>query len=115
MSYLEIRIRRPARCGRAGGEELAPPVAAMELYRRFNKFEPAAVLRLTSRRRMPAVLVRLGELRGLIYRSDKWNPGRPRTYIHFMDDPPILASDPCGRQLYVLGGSYRITDRGIEG
>ncbi len=38
-----------------------------------------------------------------------------RTYIHFMDDPPRLLCDADGRQLYVLGGSYRITQRGIEG
>ena len=38
-----------------------------------------------------------------------------RTYIHFMDTPPILASDPAGHQLYVVGGNYRVTDRGIEG
>ena len=38
-----------------------------------------------------------------------------RTYIHFMDDPPRLLCDARGRQLYVQGGSYRITQRGIEG
>jgi hypothetical protein len=32
-----------------------------------------------------------------------------------MDTPPILASDPAGRQLFILGGNYRVTERGIEG
>ena len=58
-------------------------------------------------------LVDLGALRGVIYTRD--HGGIKRTYIHFMDDPPRLACDPDGRQLYVLGGSYRITRRGIEG
>ena len=37
---------------------------------------------------MPKVLVNLGELRGLIYSSDKEQCGRPRTFIHFMETPP---------------------------
>jgi hypothetical protein len=59
--------------------------------------------------------VQLGELVGLIYRSDKWQRGDPRTYIHVLRDPPRLVSDIDGRQLFLLGGSYRVTARGIEG
>jgi hypothetical protein len=55
----------------------------------------------------------MGALRGLVYSKD--HGGTKRTYIHFMDDPPRLMCDPDGRQLYVLGGSYRVTQRGIEG
>ena len=51
----------------------------------------------------------MGALRGLVYSKD--TEGQ-RTYIHFMDDPPQLMCDADGRQLYVLGGSYRITQRG---
>lgn len=116
MSYVEVRIRGRAWFTRgAGAGDECPRDSAIQLYRRFNSFEPCEVLRLTYRRQIPRVLVHLGELRGLIYRSDKWQRGRPRTYVHFMEDPPILASDPRGRQLYVLGGSYRVTERGIEG
>ena len=64
---------------------------------------------------MPAVVVQLGELIGLIYRSDKWQAGSPRTFIHIMEDPPRLFCDPPGTQLYVVGGSYRVSARGIEG
>lgn len=64
---------------------------------------------------MPPVVVELGELAGLIYRSDKWQPGQPRTYIHFMEEPPRLVSNIDGTQLYLVGGSYRVTPRGIEG
>lgn len=63
---------------------------------------------------MPPVVVDLGELLAVVYRSSKW-VGYPRTYIHYMEDPPRLASDVEGRRLYVVGGSYRITARGIEG
>ena len=64
---------------------------------------------------MPRVVVQLGELMGVIYRSDKWNQGQPRTFIHFMDDPPRLVSNAAGTQLYIVGGRYRVTARGIEG
>jgi hypothetical protein len=64
---------------------------------------------------MPPVVVQLGELMGLIYRSDKHGPTQPSTYIHFMDVPPTLASSPDGTQLYIVGGNYRVTSRGIEG
>lgn len=60
-------------------------------------------------------VVELGELVGLIYRTDKWQPGRPRTYIHFMEDRPQLMSNLAGTQLYLVGGSYRLTRHGIEG
>lgn len=69
----------------------------------------------SAHRIIPPVVVRLGTLQGLIYRSDKWTPGFDRNYIHFMEDPPLLVCSPQGNQLYVLGGSYRISARGIEG
>jgi transglutaminase-like putative cysteine protease len=90
-------------------------VAGTQLYRRFNRFPPARVARLRHPRVMPPVVVELGKLTGLMYRSDKWQRGRPRTFIHFMDDPPRLVTDPAGTQLYVVGGRYRVTARGIEG
>jgi hypothetical protein len=64
---------------------------------------------------MPPVVVRLGELAGLIYSSDKWQHGQPRMYIHRLTTRPLLVSDVRGRQLYVVGGNYRVTARGIEG
>ena len=88
---------------------------AQELFERFHSFAPPKTLRRQYPRLMPKVLVNLGELRGLIYRSDKEQCGRPRTFIHFMETPPLLASDPEGKQLYIVGGNYRVTARGIEG
>ena len=88
---------------------------AHELFERFHSFRPNRNLRRHCRRLMPKVLVNLGELRGLIYRSDKEQCGRPRTFIHFMETPPLLASDASGKQLYIVGGNYRVTSRGIEG
>ncbi len=86
-----------------------------ELYRQFYRFAPARLQRLAYPRLAPPVVVALGELVGVIYSSDKWHPGRPQTYIHFMEERPQLVSNAAGSQLYIVGGSYQITRRGIEG
>jgi hypothetical protein len=64
---------------------------------------------------MPKALTQLGRLRAVIYRSDRRQQGRPRTFIHFFDTPPRLTCSPDGRRLYLVGGRYRVTSRGIEG
>jgi transglutaminase-like putative cysteine protease len=88
---------------------------ARNLYRYFAGRAAASATVVRHTRTIPPVVVDLGELVGIMYRSDKWHPDRPRTYVHFMQDRPRLVSDPDGRQLYLVGGRYRITKRGIEG
>jgi len=85
------------------------------LYDQFHGFPARALRRVRCRREIPEVMVDLGELRAVVYRSDRGSPGRPRTYVHFLESSPRLACDAAGRQLYVLGGNYRVTRRGIEG
>jgi hypothetical protein len=86
---------------------------ARRLFETFAGFAaPTAECRRVDRI-LPEVLVDLGALRGVVYTRDHGDARR--TFIHFMDDPPRLLCDVDGRQLYVLGGSYHITRRGIEG
>ena len=85
------------------------------LFNRFHRFDGDEVIRTSCPRLIPEVLVHLGYLKGLIYSSDKGDFGRPKTYIHFMETPPRLASNPDGTQLYIIGGNYRVTECGIEG
>lgn len=87
----------------------------MGLYRAFNGFEPSRVLKVQHPRVIPPLVVELGALVGLIYRSDKSQRGQARTYIHRMENPPRLVSNIEGTQLYIVGGSYQVTPRGIEG
>jgi hypothetical protein len=87
----------------------------IDLYRAFNRFGPSRVMTIDHSRMIPPVVVELGELVGLMYRSDKGQPGQPRTYIHRMEDPPHLVSNIEGTQLYIVGGSYQVTPKGIEG
>jgi hypothetical protein len=86
-----------------------------KLFQMFHRFPAPGLIRAPCRRLIPRILVHVGELRGLIYSSDRGDGGRHRTYIHFMETPPRLTCDPEGRQLYIVGGRYRITRRGIEG
>jgi len=88
--------------------------SAATLYRQFTRMPARSLERVAHARMMPPVVLELGRLAGLVYRSSKW-VGHPRTYIHFMDDPPRLVSDVTGRRLFIVGGSYRVTERGIEG
>ncbi|NOT63991.1 MAG: hypothetical protein HOP19_27570 [Acidobacteria bacterium] len=88
---------------------------ARALFRRFHYFPAAGITRSPCRRVIPPVLVKLGRLRGLIYSSDRGQPLCDRTFIHLMETPPLLACDPQGTQLYVIGGNYRVTQRGLEG
>ena len=101
-------------CGAGSAHNIASDAAA--LYRRFNGFGASRAIKVEHRRLMPPVVVELGPLAGLIYRSSKGEPGRRlRTYIHLMEDPPHLVSNVEGTQLYIVGGSYRVGARGIEG
>jgi hypothetical protein len=59
--------------------------------------------------------VELGELLGVIYRANNGFMGNRKAYIHMMEEPPFLVSNLEGTQLYIVGGNYRVTSRGIEG
>ena len=87
----------------------------VDLYQAFNGFGPSRMMKIRHSRVIPPVVVALGELVGLIYRSDKGQSGQPLTYIHRMETPPRLVSNIEGTQLYLVGGSYRVTPQGIEG
>ena len=87
-----------------------------ELYRVFHNSPARRIVRRRyDRNGAPSVLVDLGALRGLIYSADRDGCGEVKTFIHFMETPPRLMCDPRGNQLYVVGGRYRVTRRGIEG
>jgi hypothetical protein len=66
--------------------------------------------------RLAPPLMPLGELRGVIYRASRAPGEVPQNYVHFFEQQfPVLAADPTGRRLYIIGGRYRVTKRGIEG
>jgi len=111
MSYFHERPGDDV--GRATENSELRRAKARRIFEAFAGCPAARVVTTTLDRVIPGILVDMGALRGLVYSKD--HGGTKRTYIHFMDDPPRLMCDPDGRQLYVLGGSYRVTQRGIEG
>lgn len=109
MSYL---FGRPGPAAPAADGGLGQACA---LYENFHCFPSQRVVRRSCPREIPPVLVGLGELCGLIYRSDRGQSGQPRKFVHFFQQPPQLACDPAGRQLFITDGAYQVTRRGIEG
>lgn len=94
----------------------APKVRrGLELFRKWSGREAGAVETREVPRGTPSVLVQLGELMGVAYRSDKWG-GRPRNYFHETERPrPILASSVDGRRLFILGGAVTVRPEGLVG
>jgi hypothetical protein len=88
---------------------------ARGLFRDFYAFAPDPFIGRGFAPAPPRVLVKLGKLKGLIYTSDRGQCGKPRTFVHFMETPPVLAANPEGTQLHILGGRYRVTRKGIVG
>ena len=114
MSYI-LATRCSAHAARTTDPLRRQDDAHDRLFRRFIGFSAPRVIRRPCQRLIPEMLLSLGYLRGLIYSSDREEPGCLQTYIHFMETPPILACDPQGTHLYIVGGRYRVTPRGIEG
>lgn len=63
---------------------------------------------------LPAAMWQLGELVRVEYDASKGGE-RARFYHDFEDVKPVLAVDPDNGQLYIVGGDYDVTSRGIVG
>ena len=86
--------------------------AAAALQESFNGHPPRLVRNLTIPK-PPRIVARIGLLRAVIY--DAVRGGRSETYIHKFRKQarPTFAVSHDGRQLFMIGGSYNFTDRGI--
>jgi hypothetical protein len=70
--------------------------------------------RRSDRRELVGSVRRVGDVLALIYRRAGDTRDAGRAYIHFMRRPPALMTNAGGTQLYLVGGGYRVTARGIE-
>ena len=61
----------------------------------------------------PDAVVVIGECDGVLYTTVR--DGETESYIHRFKacSRPLLCSSADGKTLYLLGGAYRFTDRGI--
>ncbi|MDE2021017.1 MAG: hypothetical protein KGJ13_11825 [Patescibacteria group bacterium] len=85
---------------------------AGNLYREFSGHEPDETETIEIPEMPRAVLV-IGELEGVIYSTVRDDVGE--RYIHRFkkSSRPLLCASPDGEQLFIVGGSFEFTDRGI--
>jgi hypothetical protein len=88
---------------------------AAQMFRRFHGFDPKTVTSVAGERSIPRTLVRLGDLVEVSYRSNKFDR-KTRDYVHKFGTPrPTLCTRPDGSGLFIVGGRFRNTARGIVG
>lgn len=98
----------------------APSGKALNRFAAFHGFEPGKILRRKVAK-TPKELVDLGSLRQVRYGSPKINGSgtsvrKPRLYYHDFSKPyPRLATDPSGKNLYIVDYRGKVIDRGIVG
>ena len=85
---------------------------AADLYERFSGHDPEEVGRITVPP-VPSVGVAIGEVDGILYSTIR--DGRLEKYIHKFNrrDRPLFVVSPDGKQLFLIGGNYSFTERGI--
>lgn len=85
---------------------------AAELFESFSGHEAQYVDTLNIEP-MPPVVCGIGECLGILYRATR--DGKSEDYIHRFRAKarPLFAVSPDGRMLYLLGGAYDFTERGI--
>jgi len=94
---------------------------AKQTARMWNEFTPTRARKIKGPpRRIPKTLVKLGELHSVTYASNKYaggkdNPtGKPILYEHTTQRPrPVLATDPSGRHVHIVGGKMKPTADGL--
>ena len=87
--------------------------AAIDLFESFTGEKPEYLDRVN----LPVdnVAMAIGHCDGVMYETVR--DGRTEKYIHKFKkgSRPVLAVSSDGKQLYILGGDYHFTERGIEG
>lgn len=102
---------------RASGSPASAQIAAgARTFKRWHGFDPERIEVVSGNRKVPRTLVLLGTLPEIVYDSNKWS-GRMERYVHKTgrSNPPLLCTGPDGKGLYIVGGSVRVTRRGLIG
>ena len=106
---MSADVQRELRRMNASGGRLAQ---AARLYTDFTGHERVNVQKVRAPRRS-RVMLAIGYVDGIMYSTVR--DGRSEKYIHRFGrkSRPLLLSSPDGKQLYLLGGAYDFTERGI--
>ena len=82
-------------------------------FRKWHGFDASSLVEVKGNQRIPRVLVALGMIPALVYKSDKWS-GRMTTYEHKTREPrPLLCTGPDGKGLFIIGGRVKVTADGL--
>lgn len=86
--------------------------AAIDLFKDFTGENPEYLDRVNLP--VDTVAMAIGHCDGIMYETVR--DGQRESYIHKFKkgSRPVLAVSSDGSQLYLLGGAYNFTDRGIE-
>jgi hypothetical protein len=86
--------------------------AAGDLYKRFSGHEPSDTIEV-DKPVMPDVMLAVGDIDGVLYTTVR--DGVTEKYIHKFkkSSRPLFCVSHDGKQLFMLGGSYDFTERGI--
>ena len=109
-----IRMNPVPASSRAGvSRQVRDQVAqAADLYERFSGHDPEEIgkVRIPA---VPKVGVAIGEVDGILYSTVR--DGQLEKYIHKFrkSDRPLFVVAPDGKQLFLVGGNYTFTERGI--
>lgn len=112
------RVRPSSRAGqrrtsfRRVNPESPEAQKAADLYERFSGQEAEFVGRVEMPK-LPKFGVCIGELDGVLYTTVR--DGVTEKYIHKFKaiDKPLFVVSPDGKQLFLIGGGYDFTERGI--
>lgn len=85
---------------------------AASLYERFSGHNPESIGKVRVPP-TPRVGVAVGEVDGILYSTVR--DGQLEKYIHKFrkSDRPLFVVAPDGKQLFLIGGNYTFTERGI--
>jgi hypothetical protein len=100
-------------------QSVNPPTPGERVFREWHDFGPSGKTPVKMPRQLSAELVMLGECDGILYASDKWNPGKVVKYIHKFKRGalPVLLYDPINNYLVIPGppisGDWKVTKDGL--
>lgn len=85
---------------------------AADLYERFSGHDPEEIGRIKIPK-LPPVGVAIGDVDGILYTTVR--DGVEEKYIHKFHkrDKPLFVVSPDGKSLFLIGGNYTFTERGI--
>jgi len=88
---------------------------AQKTYKTWHEKDPKELIELD----VPGLSLKgpwvvLGTLPEIMYDSKKWE-SKTHRYLHKFGKKPYLCTDPEGKVLLIVGGNFKITNRGIVG